>query len=308
MKRSSHLLNAYNSIAFCMMPLAMASCDRASPDASDPKCQYDRDCGSGFICQLENGEAVGVCVPDPCAACVPLRERCDERQCVPVYPYCNRHDDCRSGEYCDQVYLVCVALNGDQDADDSVAGDTADDDGDDAENAEDDVPAEITGEDDAVTQGCQGDGDCPAGYICTGLRTCIPGCVLDNSLCDDDFGSCNPRNYHCEDCDPMCDPGETCNYHVNAWYCGTPCEPPCPDGYACSGGSCVELRCPGCPSGYYCDFSTGYVCKRACCLDGDTSQKAGSGIPRPVCIPGMGECRMGIDSCCSGVCFEGHCM
>ena len=307
MKRNFRM-TVYGIIVCSVLCAATAGCDDAAPDASDTKCQYDRDCAGGFVCSLEDGEAVGVCVPDPCGACVPLRERCVQQQCVPVYPYCNRHEDCRSGEYCDQIYFVCVSLNGDQDADDGSVADTADDAGTDEGEGDgsDDGVQDIAEEDDAAAQRCLGDGDCPAGYICTGQRTCVPGCVLDNTLCDDDPGTCNPRTHRCECCDPVCASGETCNYSMNAWYCGTPCEPPCPDGYSCSGGSCVELRCPTCPAGYYCDASTCYVCKRGI-VDGDTGSGAGTHSALP-CIPGMGECRSGIDSCCSGVCFEGHCM
>jgi len=218
---------------------------------------------------------------------------------VPVYPYCNNHEDCRNGEYCEQVHKVCLPLATDADIDD-MPGDALDPDNDDAmaenDNAEDEIQVDS----------CRADSDCQDGWICNGMRTCIKGCMLNPAMCDEEIGTCNPRNYHCECCDPMCNSGESCNFNASEWYCGTPCEPACPDGYACSGGSCVELKCANCPPGYTCSAETCYTCKRINATDGDVD--AESSLRRTSCIPGMEPCRQGIDSCCSGVCFEGRCM
>jgi len=118
--------------------------------------------------------------------------------------------------------------------------------------------------------------------------------------------ACNTANGLCEWCgasDPTeaCTASQCCNYSGTFWYCGTCCVPPCGDGQACKGGTCVDLKCPTCDADQECgaDFTCHDVA-----ADGDQDQEARAAI----CLPANSTCSAGGTLCCSGTCLMGTCL
>jgi|GEM_PF-2054463 len=288
------------------------SCDETS-ETGTLGCRTDLDCLDPVkeFCNIPEGETTGTCElrGEPCSQCDPLDELCIDEQCVPKWGPCNPFNgdaDCFPCQTCDGALMLCTGEpcleDGDKDDDVTEAGDATDDD--DAV-AEEEVVTE-QGEEDVVTS-CSSDSECPEGHFCGENRTCVAGCTINTSLCDDDPGTCNPMNGKCECCDPHCEEGTECNFSGSSWYCGSPCEPPCPDGYACNNGSCIEVRCSSCPPGYMCSRDTCYKCVPD--PDGDQDIERRS-VPssREACLPASSPCVEGVSKCCSGACIMGNCM
>jgi hypothetical protein len=298
----------FAALVFVIMMAAMVTACNSSD--SDPDgdvnrpipCQTNMDCPNKWIC--DPAESVCKQSSNPCDLCDPQTQFCENDTCVDIYPSCPPEDNCHPGQTCDYTIGKCTGAIADGDKEEDAEetpvvtdGDEVLPDGDDAEPEPDTSDPDVS---------CRLDSDCPANMICGPSRMCVPDCTVNG--CESDEGTCNPVNGRCECCSPHCEEGEQCNYNTNAWYCGSPCEPPCPQGYACSGGSCIELRCPTCPSGYYCDASTCFVCKRGT-TDGDNDiERRSTPVPGDACLPATAPCVEGVSECCSGACIMGNCM
>lgn len=178
---------------------------------------------------------------------------------------------------------------------------------------------------------CEGDDDCPEGFVCVGGicaqiecpggdRDCPAGflCVEGICLqpCGDEIGQLCPPGFHCETIgnESYCVPGNGCNGD-------------CPEGYHCLDGECVIIECPlnstnECPNGYEC---VGGLCLKPCpdgncpdgfqCIDGHCHPIYGPcTVP---CPPGyeciLGACReycdVNDDQCGEGfLCYNGICL
>ncbi len=156
---------------------------------------------------------------------------------------------------------------------------------------------------------CTNDDDCTTGHHCgsvAGGSACVEDCENDGDC--PEGASCNPNNGRCDFCVTTCTATQCCNWNVDFWYCGSCCEPPCPEGQACQGGACVNLQCPlECDECEFCGPETGYVCERDpdCTVDGDTDTES-----RDVqCLEAGDACgEPGMDGCCSGICLMGQCL
>ncbi len=178
---------------------------------------------------------------------------------------------------------------------------------------------------------CGKDPDCPSGYICECANPqsckCAPDCTKTG--CASYEGKCNKNTGRCEWCDPLCEKDEFCNFAPNgSWFCGNPCEPPCPEGTVCSYNLCLQKKCPICPPCYACSALTGFTCKQIeGCTDGDVDTDVDVSVgksvnnqpgaffppnPNPIFMPKCSQaatpCIEGNNNCCSGACVMGYCL
>ena len=180
---------------------------------------------------------------------------------------------------------------------------------------------------------CEGDDDCPLGFVCVGgiceqircdsTPDCPSGFDCVNGICLRPCG---------EGEDALCPPGSHCVQIGDLTYCipGPECNGECPEGYFCIDGECVIVECnleningpihdgkddEGCPPGYECHLGQclkpcddtkpcppGFVCVGGFCLP-----QFGP-CPPEGCPPGyeciLGACRQVCDP--SNTCPAGH--
>ncbi len=289
----------------------LTQCDSGQKTTpSKVACIVDDDCPKNQACvnkvcvpKVDGDEAEQntSCITDADCAGGAEEMICMDSVCVPKFKSCTSNADCYPCQTCDMVTGRCVGEPCKPDGDEAE-NDTTDNNGD-TEDANDNVTTDGDEEPEPTT--CRKDSDCPENMICSPEMKCVTDCTQRG--CQSDEGRCNPNTGHCEWCDPQCEAGESCNFNPTAWYCGSPCEPPCPDGYACQDSECVELRCPGsCPPGYECSGNTGYICRP------QEVEPEHRMVPTPVqgatCLPPTTPCIEGVSECCSGACIMGHCM
>ncbi len=293
--------------------------------AVDPKagpCQSDLDCPEDYSCYIapDSVDGIGKCIPgggtdgdtdstdEPAGTCVGKACLTDANcgdvscfcclgKCEEKYPDCQNSRDCWPGQRCNPDSLTCEGQvpvctedpDGDVDTDKTDTDPSTDGDNTDGDDTDGDTP-------DGDSSTCDTSGDCPGDMVCGPGGVCIENCTV--SGCD--WGTCNPNNGYCECCDG-CTASQFCNFNEDFWYCGSPCIPPCAEGQACLGDTCVPLQCPTCGANQTCSAATCFLCEDVP-VDGD-GERSGSS-----CLPANASCIEGVDTCCSGTCLMGTCL
>ena len=298
----------------CIMSEGVCGKD-ANATECDPS-KGDSDCPQGYICSADSESETGN------GKCVPAPD--DGSGGAPggggTSNSCEKSEDCPPGQDC--INFVCVPLSGsDGDIDDSKPpqpdGDDSspipDDDEPVAADEDEDPAADGDtpegGDEDMSPDGDQGDcypcdrsSECPGDKVCGPGPEASHGCCIERCTEDScEFGICNPNNGLCECCYDICAPNQCCNYHVDFWYCGTCCVPPCPEGQACQSGRCVKVEC-NCEPGQKCGPETCWICE-------DEQEDNGEAeFSNFSCLSANSPCIEGVDVCCSGTCLMGTCL
>ena len=151
---------------------------------------------------------------------------------------------------------------------------------------------------------CNGDDDCPLGFVCVGgiceqlkcdaTADCPDGFDCVNGICLRPCG---------EGDEALCPPGSHCVQIGDLTYCipGGNCNGECPEGYFCLNGDCVIIECnleningpihpgdddEGCPPGYECYLGQ---CLKPC-PGGDADCPPGFKCIDGYCFPEFGPC------------------
>ena len=309
------------AIVACMLLVIPVACDfDASVSFTEKRGDYDLPADAETDPAETETETPEI-EPEPqCSSdedCNQPWELCIKGICVPRFPDCYYDEDCPEGQYCEEDTQTCVdwPVDGDTDDADNTDPDNVDPWDPDWPDTDPDWPDTDPDRDngdrdrDDTADPDPADRDDQPVIDCTST-----GCLPEQ-------GVCNPVTGNCEWCDPPCETGESCNYTGTLWYCGNPCIPPCPDGFACSGGTCIELRCPRCEPCYTCSALSGYICAfdptDPRCVDGDSTwnepqtpdmMNGKKARPAYTCQPAASPCIEGLANCCSGACVMGYCL
>ncbi len=261
--------------------------------SSATSCQRDKDCPSGQRCELASGQCFECLKDDDCN----VGYTCFNRSCrdgltdggvgsevVPEPPdqpgtLCKSDSDCKSGERCELSSGACLPEQGNQcKTDNDCAGDKYC----------------VSGSCVSGRRPCQNDVECNGGFYCEG-GFCYRTKCQSNSDCP--LGkSCDTLAQQCKESNPQdcaqtgCPQGQVCNPSNRQCEAAKNCtQAGCPSGQTCNAttgqcesGSGQDCTQSGCPSGQVCNSST-KQCEAA--QSGCTSDAT--------CIPPNGTCKNG---------------